>query len=538
MYLGRIPLALVVIFLLLIPGLFWGVPSALNPQVDAPVPLGSLLFFADRRPEINTTYPAFHELLMLPVYAVALGIYRVIGGFHHISSTWPYGFRDVSGFFSSLLILTNFMAALMGTMLLWLGLQLVEPRRKWAWFALLFLGTNSVFVYYSRTGNLDIPYNFWLTVMLFFIWRFLILGGDLAHALVPAGIAGAFATGTKDQASGMVIGTCVVLLCYGPALKTVFRERIRNTALFALTVGVAYALVAILPNPGRWVHHVVFVTGPHATTSLARTPFGEVQILLHTLQWLVNIFTIPVLVLCVLGAWRMWSTGMKRGVWVLLTPLIAYYLIVIARTMFAPPRFMIPFMIPVLVFTTYGVAWVAEQLSGRRTLQIAWVGALGALLVFQFVNSYVPVTYMQLFDVRRAVAADLPSLVPPGSPLLIARMQGVNYPNADVYEHYKLMMVPGDPIRPASHHASHIFHPFDPNVQYYLLGTGGSGLPWHEPVGMPPLTGELLKQWRCPEWMRERLIVPCFFEFYLYRVNGPVPGHYDPPPDKQADNAG
>jgi len=65
----------------LLPGIYWGLPSAINSQVDAPVPLGSLIFFADRRPDIDIVYPAFHSLFMIPFYGVAFVIYRIMGGF-------------------------------------------------------------------------------------------------------------------------------------------------------------------------------------------------------------------------------------------------------------------------------------------------------------------------------------------------------------------------------------------------------------------------------------------------------------------------
>src|ERR1700758_4730329 len=88
-------------FVLILPGLFWGLPSAVTPQVDAPVPLGPLYFFAEYgNPQIDTIYPAFHQLLLLPVYAIAFGLNWVAGGLSHLTSVWPYGMRDVSGFFS------------------------------------------------------------------------------------------------------------------------------------------------------------------------------------------------------------------------------------------------------------------------------------------------------------------------------------------------------------------------------------------------------------------------------------------------------
>ena len=516
-------LLLILIFVLLLPGIYWGLPSAISSQVDAPLPLGSLIFFADRRPDIDIVYPAFHSLFMIPFYGVAFVIYRVMGGFSHLSSSWPYGFRDVSGFFTSLAVITNLVSAVMGTLLLAIALFFVEARKAWAWFALLFMGTNAIFVYYSRVGNLDIPYNFWLAVMLLFVWQFLIKGQPLKTSLIPAGVAAALAIGSKDQAVGMAIGICVVLLCIGPRSLTPWRERLGNTIAFGSTLVGTYALVAILPNANRWWHHLKFVTGPHAPTPIPMTPYGQIQILLLTLDEVIQAFTVPIIVLCVIGAWQMFRTGLARQFWILVAPQIGYYLIVIAKTRVAYPRFMIPFIIPVFVLTTYGIAWIADRLPQSRPVQLAWLGLLGSFLLGHAIVSYGPVTYAQVFDLKRKVAADIPSLVPAGSPLLIARMQATNFPNRDLYEKYRLMMIPGDPIRPPSRHASNIFYPLTQDAGFFLLGSGGSGLPWHEPIATPPLSGELVKEWRYPKWVRDHLRVPVLYEFFLYRRTGPFP---------------
>ena len=87
---------LAIALLLILPGLFWGLPSAVTAQVDAPVPLGPLLFFAEYgSPQLDTIYPAFHQLLLLPLYGAAMAGYWLMGGISHLTSAWPYGMRDV-----------------------------------------------------------------------------------------------------------------------------------------------------------------------------------------------------------------------------------------------------------------------------------------------------------------------------------------------------------------------------------------------------------------------------------------------------------
>ena len=62
---------LVIIGALILPGVFWGLPSAVTPQVDSPAPLGSLLFIAEYgKGTLNVVYPLFHQLLLLPFYGL------------------------------------------------------------------------------------------------------------------------------------------------------------------------------------------------------------------------------------------------------------------------------------------------------------------------------------------------------------------------------------------------------------------------------------------------------------------------------------
>ena len=243
------------------------------------------------------------------------------------------------------------------------------------------------------------------------------------------------ARGSKDQASGLVIGAGLLLLLIGPLPPTPFRVRFRQTIVFTTTVVLTYVLVAILPQPMRWWNHARFVVPPHAPTKIPFTPAGEVQLFVRMLGRLRSVFTIPVLPLC---------------------------------------------------------------------------------------NA-------QTFDLKRQVARDLPALLPLGSPLLISRMQSYEFPNATTYEGYRLMRMPNEPIIPASRHSARIFKPLDAQVKYYLLGSGTAGLPSNLPVPSAPL-GDLLREWQYPEWVRQDVLVPCILEYRLYRITGPLPLDYVPPP--------
>jgi hypothetical protein len=505
-------------FLLILPGLFWGLPSAVTAQVDAPVPLGPLLFFAEyKSPQLDTIYPAFHQLLLLPVYAAAMAGYWVLGGVSHLSSAWPYGLRDPSAFFSSLILLSNLVSAVMGLGILYIALRLLDPDKKWAWVGIMMAAVNGVFIYYCRVGNLDIPYNFWWAVSLFFLWNYFFRSKPFRSSLLPAAIAAACAVGSKDQASGLVLGAGLLILLLPASHAPSFSSRLRNAAIFGVLVLVAYAVVAILPHPVRWRYHLEYVLAGKAPTDIPRSAAGQVQIFLLTLHWLVRVFTIPVAGLSLVGALALFRGGRGREFWVLAVPLAAYYFVVVAQARVFYPRFAVPFFVPVMVLVTRGAAFVAERFCVAPKARLAWATALAAFLIFEFAVSYVPVTYAQVFDMKRTLAAELPAVLPPGSPLLISHMQSYNYPNQAVYDRYALMMLPQDPIMPPSRHAANILKPLDPNVTYFLWGSGNAGLPWN-PVGdYPPMNGERVREWRYPAWVKDLVLVPCIYEFALYR---------------------
>ena len=524
-------LVFTVIGVLILPGLFWGLPSAATVQVDSPFPLGPLVFWAEyHNPHATATYPAFHQLLLLPIYLLIVLFFWLGGGFSHLSSGWPYGLRNPTLFFSVLILVTNLVSAAMGILLLRLSLRFVSsPKRAWAWVGLLVIGTNGMFVYYARVGNLDMPYVFWWGVSLFFLWGYFIEGRPFRVSLLPAALASACALGSKDQASGLILGAGVLILLMSPAnqLSSTLRSRFWNAAGFSLLFLGGYVLVAILPHPVRWWYHVKFILELQRYFShSADAPKGQLQVALKFLREMAAVYSVPVLILMGLGLFALVRQRRQRELWVLMTPLFVYYIVVIAATHVCITRTLLPFIPLVIVLVTYGAAFVGDHLKGGARL--SWIGCMVVVILAQLALSYAPVTYAQVFDKKRQLAADLPALVPEGQPLLISRMQSYNFPNRNVYDNYRLMMVPNDPIVPPSRHVTNLLHPIDSNVVFYLLGSGNAGLPIN-PVGpYPELQGELVHEWRYPRWVKDRVLVPVIYEFALYRRTGPLPMAYRP----------
>ena len=107
-------------------------------------------------------------------------------------------------------------------------------------------------------------------------------------------------------------------------------------------------------------------------------------------------------------------------------------------------------------------------------------------------------TYAQVLDLKRISAHEMPDDLPPGQAMRLAN----------------------DPVFPASRHPEGILQPFEPGAGCYLLGSGTAGLAWHAPGSHPHFTGEVVKQWRYPEWIRSRVLVPVLYKFTLYRRSG------------------
>ena len=95
------------------------------------------------------------------------------------------------------------------------------------------------------------------------------------------------------------------------------------------------------------------------------------------------LFGISLLVLAVLGAVYLLRSGRSREFWILALPLIGYYVVIIAKTRVVYPRFMLPFIIPMVALVTHGVAWVADHIE-NRTVKIAWSSVLCLYIGFNF----------------------------------------------------------------------------------------------------------------------------------------------------------
>lgn len=492
-------------FALYLLGAYWGMPSALTPAVDSISPLGPLAFVAKyRQADITYVYPAVHQLVQIAAYAVVLGGAKLTGALGAVSSVWPYGFRDPSAMFTVLLVVSNAIAAAMGAGLLRTLFRMRPGPEAAQWFAIPLLGLSGVFAYYTRTANMDIPYLFWLVLAWHRLWVYF-TDKPAARDLWLAGLFSALAFGSKDQASTVIFGFGLLLLFLPAEGGVDWKARFRQAAVFSLAVGIFYALFAIAPQPARWWYHVQHVTQNPVVHIAPETPpgfWGQILLLERCYLRLHHIFTYAGLPLALAGIVLLWRAGRRRELALLLVPAATYYLFVIARVRAPEERYLLPIVIP---FTL--CAGVAVGALRRR----GWIVA-GAVLAAQFVFSFVPVTYAQLFDTKRDMAAEMPRHLPPGSPLAVYGMQTLGFPNRTVYENYRLMLMPGQEIVPPSTHAGQLLSSYDATAAAAVT---------REAVPPPGDGWRLTASWRYPDWIRRHVHVPAIHELYLYRRSAP-----------------
>ena len=493
-------------------GVGWGLPSEFAPAVDADVPYPPLSFLAEfGNPDIANKYPAVHYLLTLPVYGLAFAVFLATGKLGSISSEWPYGLDRPVEAFSALIALSSLITVAMAvTILLVVALRrlpLPGLDRAGAWSAALLLGTSGVFAYYARVGNVDVPYLFWWTLTLVLLHRVVLVGAS-QRFLLAAGALGGIAVGTKDQAAGLVAGAALTLLALGPPGAVGLRPRVRAAGLFSLAAGAVYVVVAILPNPPRWLSHLRNWTyGPAAEyREFDDTVAGHLQLAAETVVRLSHAVSPPALLLALGGAWWLARAGHLRALALVLLPLVPYYVLIVDGVLYVQERFVLPFALAAVLLAGVAVSRLLAVAPSRAVV----VGAVAAVVAFQVATGFVPVTIAQARDTKEALAADLGEHVRPGSRVLWLGSSGnvTTLPNADVYGRYRLLLPPGE--RPPLRSTEHVFA--GNGRASWVLADG--------PRDFPRSNAALVRRWRHRESLLDRIHVPDMHEYYLYRLEG------------------
>ncbi|HSY20966.1 MAG TPA: hypothetical protein VK841_02575 [Polyangiaceae bacterium] len=122
---------------------------------------------------------------------------------------------------------------------------------------------NSTLVYYAHTGNLEVPYLFWLTWALVEMDR--VMAGEPRER--PALLLAAAAVLTKDQAAAALLLPLPLALLVVPWVLRRASPARRSLVTAAAIAAVAYALVSgAVTNPVGFARRIAFLLGPASQT--------------------------------------------------------------------------------------------------------------------------------------------------------------------------------------------------------------------------------------------------------------------------------
>lgn len=494
-------------------GLGWGIPSEFAPGTDVDFPLGPMIFIGQYSDAASaSTYPAFHYLLTLPFYAVVMGISKLSGSLGDISSSWPYGFSNIVLTFSIMLIISRLISMAMGIgilLALWLGRP--TPEQKWPYLlAIGLLALSGPFAYYSREANLDIPYIFWLTLSIIFVWRILFLPDASRKNLMLAGFFSALAVATKDQAAGIVIGLGIVIFLFASDDEvTNWNVRLRNAFIFGITLIVTYAIVAILPQPFRWIHHVS-VKLPLVRVSYVEYPAtlaGQIDLFFGAISDLIADVSLIGFALLIPGFYLTIKKQQWKLLAITLIPIAIYYIAVIANTLQVRERYMIPVAILLIPIIAAGANQIIKTLNNSRQ-NAGFVFAVLSLC-YQFATGYLPITYMQVFDIKRQFSNSIENHLQPGTAVIWNQGRIEDLPLPSFYMNYRLMLPPGE--EPTLKSVEHIFTPYTPDA-HCLLST--------KPLDSTEKNLILISSWEYPSWTINNFTKSVLNQFFLYDIDG------------------
>ena len=490
--------------MLIVPGLWWGMPSAFSPAIDAPGPYSPLAFVAQYgNPALSAIYPATHQLVLLASYAsVFLGLLVTRGlDVGALSAAWPHGFRDPVGAFTALIVAGRAISAAMGVGIvvsLW-RLRFEGWTRGAATFASALLLGSGVFAYYSRTTNVDVPYLFWWVLSFVALWRYT-LGDGRTRDLIVAGVLAALAVGSKTQAAGLVLGSGLIVLFLGRESSRP-SERMRDALLFAFALVGSYFVVAVLPQPARWLYHVRNYT---LTNRAVADVVDQVELTFSAWSSLLHVMSLAGVALACLGLFYLVRERSWRVLGTLLIPATAYYGLVVAATGFVPARFMLPLVWLLAVPAGFGVVRTAAFLARRK--RIVWVVVAVVVVARQFATGYIPVTWSQTFTMKNRLAHEIGETAPPGSTILWIGDRP-HLPDARVYTEYRLVHAPGE-------------RAWTKATEHVIAESGGHAVDYVLAEEPQELGGRavLVRSWNYPDRVRNAVAVRSIHEYYLYEV--------------------
>jgi hypothetical protein len=403
--------------LIYVPLIGWGLPNATAPDrtksfaIDEILPTGPLIETQQMlRTEPLWTYKGypFLQYFIDAVFQAPYAAYLYFSGQMKTPLPGhPLGLNDPASTLRILEILGRCVTLLMA------GLTVVAAfvfshnlfGRTAGIVAAILVMLNCFMVYYSRTGNVDVPAFFWIAIGMVLFGRILDAGLTARRAAWLGAVA-AFAMATKDQAVAFFLPIGLALLL--PR----FQGGTHSYPVKPLLAGLGASLAAyaaatgMLLHPSRHISHVMNILGKDPVSARLhtiggmglfwgthpRTLAGMFALAGDYGMALTGVISLPVVAACCIGIWL--AARRSPGRLIVLLPVLSLFLIVVVPLRFVVWRYCLPLSLPICAFAAYAIV----QLRKFSTPPL-WIGAMVLICGYQALMDF-DLCYSQWNDTR------------------------------------------------------------------------------------------------------------------------------------------
>ena len=416
---------------ILAPAAGWGIPQATSEvtvrgwEVDAVSGIGVLAELSNLtgpgRSDWYVAYPLFHYLVLAVSYVPYLGFQVLTGGLSAPGPSYPYGFADPVRAFVVLNAIGHGISVVMGSVSI-MAIFVLARRiagAKWALLAAAIALCSAPFMFYARTGNLDVPALCWMLLALVVIER---SWSDrlTRNRAIACGTFSALAVATKDQSYGLLIVPLVLLLVRSARTSAPsLIARLRLPSVLVLSGIVAFLIAGgIVVRPDRFVRHLDYITGFRETFTNVRNPTeltvmrpptlaGRLTLLGDLLRAVGAAVGWPVVVTGLVGFAVLWRR--VASIPLLAVAFLGYFLLVLVPIEHMQYRY----ALAPAVLLAVSAAAVTAIVSTRPLV----MGALAVVLLGPAIAGGAELTHAMLTDARRPASRWLGARATPGDTL-------------------------------------------------------------------------------------------------------------------------
>jgi 4-amino-4-deoxy-L-arabinose transferase-like glycosyltransferase len=406
----------------------WGLPHATAPDrvktfaADEILPLETLAemhsTFVVSKPDRNYGYPWWHYFVASVFQAPYVGYLSTTGRMGAPAPEYPFGLEDPVDALRWLTLIGRTVSVLMGA-----GIVLSAyffSKTLWGPLAGAIAATltmlNYLMLYYSGTGNLDVPAFFWSALGFVVFARILTDGMSLRRA-AWLGIWAALALATKEQTLVFFMPLAVLFLIPGERIIR-YRDR-RVVAIFAGCAAFLAAYIVatgMIVDPQRHLKHLAQLLFAREQMSDAAFYFppqpltwaGIAILAADFVRGLAATMGLPVLVVSVAG----WLLALRRSPrdLVLLLPLATLFLLLVPAG-HVVLRYLLPLTLIIDAFAAR-----AMVVARHRAPRLAWALLLALLVGWRLLVG-VDLAHARLFETRDAASRWLATHARPGDRL-------------------------------------------------------------------------------------------------------------------------